>query len=153
VLYQRKRVEKEGKKVLSIKPRWVCKKCGMEDFIPEMGSDPKSQDMRELKKKYWRDIYKKYDDIIEQETDEQANKNHEKYMSGEETTTFCKKCAYRWDIKKMKLCDECKEHYHPFNYKRCVYCNNKACSECGKLVIPKDNDEDICFNCIIELYD
>ena len=43
-------------------------------------------------------------------------------MSGEGTATFCKKCAFLWDVKEMRLCSSCEEHYHHFKYKTCFNC-------------------------------
>ena len=48
--------------------------------------------------------------------------NHERYMSGQDTQTFCRKCAYMWDIHGMKICRECNEKYHPIAYKTCQNC-------------------------------
>jgi ribosomal protein L37AE/L43A len=45
-----------------------------------------------------------------------------KYMSGEETATFCKKCAFLWDMKEMQLCSKCRKQYHPFKFQTCYDC-------------------------------
>lgn len=44
------------------------------------------------------------------------------YMSGEGTATFCKKCAYLWDVQGLKLCGFCRKGYHPFKYNSCFKC-------------------------------
>jgi len=44
------------------------------------------------------------------------------YMSGEGTATFCKKCAFLWDMKEMMLCGNCKTKYHHFRYSTCFDC-------------------------------
>jgi len=45
-----------------------------------------------------------------------------KYMSGEGTATFCKKCAFLWDMREMRLCSKCKTHYHLFRFENCYNC-------------------------------
>jgi hypothetical protein len=45
-----------------------------------------------------------------------------KYLSFEETITACRKCAYKFDIKKMELCPKCKENYKGIQYTTCIQC-------------------------------
>jgi hypothetical protein len=45
-----------------------------------------------------------------------------RYMSGEGTATFCKKCAFLWDMREMMLCGNCKTKYHHFRYSTCFDC-------------------------------
>ncbi|WP_199117804.1 hypothetical protein [Pedobacter sp. ASV28] len=45
-----------------------------------------------------------------------------KYLSFEDTITACKKCAYQFDIKRMELCPECKQHYKGLQYPTCIQC-------------------------------
>jgi ribosomal protein L37AE/L43A len=57
---------------------------------------------------------------------------HKRYISMEDTKTYCKRCAFLWDKKRLKVCDVCKENLidifmhacdkcqkdgHPFFYK------------------------------------
>jgi hypothetical protein len=53
---------------------------------------------------------------------------HDRYVSLVDTTTFCKKCAFMWDINKKKLCSQCKSY------------------------IPTYIDESSCFKCLDEGY-
>lgn len=48
----------------------------------------------------------------------------ERYISCIDTVTFCKKCAFLWDKKGMKLCDHCKIKYHGIGRKCCQECSN-----------------------------
>jgi hypothetical protein len=45
-----------------------------------------------------------------------------KYLSFEETITACKKCASYFDLYKMELCPQCKEHYKGIQYPTCIQC-------------------------------
>lgn len=45
-----------------------------------------------------------------------------RYLSFEDTITACRKCAYKFDIKKMELCPICKENYKGFQYPTCIQC-------------------------------
>lgn len=58
---------------------------------------------------------------------------HLRYATLEDTKTYCKKCAYMWDERGCKLCDVCREGYHPFHMSKCYKCdteNYKLCSQC-----------------------
>jgi len=45
-----------------------------------------------------------------------------KYLSFEDAITACRKCAYNFDIKKMELCPQCKQHYKQLQYPTCIDC-------------------------------
>lgn len=45
-----------------------------------------------------------------------------KYLSFEDTITACRKCAYKFDIKKMELCPKCKVDYKGIQYPTCIQC-------------------------------
>jgi len=64
-------------------------------------------------------------EIIRQETIRQQKLAYENYLKGADTKTFCKKCAYLWDIRGKKLCSKCKEHYYSFEYQTCYECSGK----------------------------
>ncbi|MFH1227002.1 MAG: hypothetical protein V1701_03740 [Planctomycetota bacterium] len=78
---------------------------------------------------------------------EKAQESHKQYMSGQNTATFCKKCAFLWDMKGQKLCPKCKIHYCYIFLPECDICSGKAklCDKCKK------NYHSIryptCFNC------
>jgi hypothetical protein len=58
----------------------------------------------------------------------------EKYMSGEDTATFCKRCAYMWDQKGLCLCPNCSTEYTPIGSRECPRCSAdyKLCERCGE---------------------
>lgn len=45
-----------------------------------------------------------------------------KYLSFENTITACRRCAYKFDIKRMELCPDCKENYKGLQYPTCIQC-------------------------------
>lgn len=45
-----------------------------------------------------------------------------RYLSFEDTITACRKCAYKFDIKKMELCPSCKKYYKGLQYPTCIQC-------------------------------
>ncbi len=45
-----------------------------------------------------------------------------RYLSFEDTITVCRRCAYKFDIKKMELCPVCKEYYKGIQYSTCIQC-------------------------------
>jgi hypothetical protein len=58
-----------------------------------------------------------------------SNKLHERYMSCDDTETWCRKCAYMWDIHHKKLCPKCKLEYCDINYEECYKCHRKKVKE------------------------
>ncbi len=51
------------------------------------------------------------------------------YLSFEDTATFCHSCAYAWDKKGIRLCQTCKEHWHPHYMPECKDCATKKIHE------------------------
>ncbi|MEO6670767.1 MAG: hypothetical protein ABIN36_14900 [Ferruginibacter sp.] len=45
-----------------------------------------------------------------------------KYLSFEDTITACKRCASSYDLYRMELCPQCKEHYKGIQYPTCIQC-------------------------------
>lgn len=48
---------------------------------------------------------------------------HLRYLSLEDTSTFCKRCAFLWDRKSMRLCGDCREGWHALHLSRCRKCS------------------------------
>lgn len=59
-----------------------------------------------------------------------------RYMSGADTATFCKRCAYLWDKKGMRLCQGCRDGWHTLDALQCNACASGThyviCKVCGK---------------------
>lgn len=45
-----------------------------------------------------------------------------KYLSFEDTITACKRCASSYDLHRIELCPQCKEHYKGIKYPTCIQC-------------------------------
>ena len=46
-----------------------------------------------------------------------------RYLSFSDTVTFCKKCAFLWDEKGVRLCVRCGENWHSRLYNECKKCS------------------------------
>jgi len=71
--------------------------------------------------------YQKYHVLMEDSILSEALRigfeEHDRYISCIDTKTFCKKCAFMWDINKKKLCEK-KLHFIPVNSPYgCFTCN------------------------------
>ncbi|OLS29420.1 MAG: hypothetical protein HeimC2_00500 [Candidatus Heimdallarchaeota archaeon LC_2] len=108
--FAKKRGDKKGIK------RHVCRKCGHDNFIFIIILIPYDRDSQKLLTTINNQILDDYQGKILDEANEINQKFNNHYMSGKGATTFCKKCAYLWDIHKKKLCKICKSKYHSFSY-------------------------------------
>jgi len=75
--------------------------------------------------KYWlqRNLAKKKDaESIEKRAFILYLNDSIKYLSFEDTITACGKCASNYDLHKMVLCPNCKEHYKGIQYPTCIQC-------------------------------
>ena len=119
------------------KPKWRCIGCHHE--FDELATVEVEVDSRNGKDEYnqyiqdRRDVYTDFQithaDAVAQrygaalaDYEKERQASYEEYVSGEGTATFCKKCAFLWDIKEMRLCSQCKTDYHPFKYRTCFNC-------------------------------
>ena len=60
--------------------------------------------------------------------------NQARYMSGQDTSTWCSKCAYLKDKFHMVICNRCFKHYHKDHLGMCSHCVRKESdSSCGDL--------------------
>jgi hypothetical protein len=89
--------------------------------------DPiQKKDIQEKKKIFREEKYRafeeKYKDIIGKEAVLESISYHEEYISLKNTSTFCKKCAFLWDIKGVKLCPNCKQRYCAVYMEMCSVC-------------------------------
>ena len=136
-----------GKRSLTARKRtvdWRCIACHLEFDNPVIVDVPvdsktggekyalyrneRQTAFQEFKATHDNEVEKLYqDELAEYELVRQAS--YDKYTSGEGTITFCKKCAYLWDVKGMELCDGCRKHYHLFRYDTCYACLPQARKE------------------------
>lgn len=101
-----------------MKPPWVCNRCREAFDAPKEVMFPDTQERahlyREFKAANW--------DVIQLRARSIREKDHERYMSCEDAATFCRKCAFLWDMKGMSLCPNCEVRYKTFRYDFCFVC-------------------------------
>ena len=60
----------------------------------------------------------------------------ERYLSGEGTGTFCRKCAFMWDQNGLRLCHMCRTEWHKHHEPACIVCVRGVryvmCCACGE---------------------
>lgn len=100
----------------SMQPKWVCIRCNNSFDTPHQKEVVDKEVCRTIGKKYGRSIHALSKEISE--------KYHKLYMSGSGTITMCKKCAFLWDVKNMRLCQVCKKNYHKAQYPCCSECKD-----------------------------
>lgn len=70
-------------------------------------------------------LFEEYGEQIEKEILITTIDEYLRYISLEDTVTFCKKCAFLWDKKHMNLCPICKIKYKMIYHKTCYDCRKK----------------------------
>lgn len=122
-------------------PKYRCNYCkelfevSIKKFLPIFIDDRKeeiSQDMNVVtysalswkiyKEKCKELLFEEYGEQIEKETIVTVIDEYVRYISLEDTITFCKKCAFLWDKKGMNLCPICKSKYKKIYYDKCSDC-------------------------------
>lgn len=106
----------------TIKPVYRCIKCGFLFDEPEKKPNLYIKEIRQIMLNYKKDLSKNYRSEIKKRYEEKRNELYERYMSCDDTVTFCKKCAYLYDVKGLKLCERCKKRYHNKRYEFCFIC-------------------------------
>ena len=121
-----------------LEPKWRCIGCHHEFDEPVTVAIPINNRTEKAAFENWKkkvlfpahdDFLVAHQDLVEQHYrpamdayDKEQKASYHKYISGDGTATFCKKCAFLWDKKEMMLCGKCKKNYHPFKYDRCFNC-------------------------------
>ena len=122
----------------TLKPTWRCIPCHHEFDDPILVEKTVSKTTQPTDYFKWRDeilfpafhrFKEENADLVQQHIDDadaeyeiERKASYEHYISGVGTATFCKKCAFLWDKKEMKLCGQCKTNYHPFHFYKCFSC-------------------------------
>lgn len=95
----------------------VVWRCGNVFETPLMKQEPNPDEKREIasiKQKIQYEAYLKFNKEIKESYGKQvvleSIKETERYLSLRDTVTFCKKCAYLMDVKKLALCPNCKDY-------------------------------------------
>ena len=121
-----------------LKPKWRCIGCHHEfddSIAVEMPINNRTEKgeydkyRQEVLFPAFDDFVDAHQDIVEQrytatlaEYEQERRASYDTYISGEGTATFCRKCAFLWDVEGKRLCSQCNERYHPFKFKTCYDC-------------------------------
>ena len=96
--------------------RNICPTCGSINILARKTLSPK------YRCNHCKELFEEHGDEIEKETLITVIDEYLRYISLEDTVTFCKKCAFLWDKKGMDLCPVCKEKYKSIYNKTCYNC-------------------------------
>ena len=113
---------------------WRClgkkhgKQCGHEFSEPVVAQVPDKKAWWPLKQEAWREFMDWNEDLIGEQTLAISFEQQAEYLSMEHTTTFCKKCAFLWDQKGLRLC-KCGRQYHAFHNPACRQCFEEGRTE------------------------
>jgi hypothetical protein len=144
----------QSRKLLT--PKWICRArgCGHDFDLPRTAIRPRRLQMAELKKARWDSFQDEYAKAYDESNDELGKKAVlaslewcQYYLSGEDTATHCKRCAYMWDKKHCHLCPHCREQWVELWCSRCRSCDPSyvTCSSCGEF--RHHNRWAVCFEC------
>ena len=119
----------------TMKPTFHCDKCHHEFEEPIMvpyhqllGIAPTFNDVKEsMKRKRIQEyIWETYGPIIKKSAILKGIEEHKRYISMEDTITFCKRCAFLWDKKGKKVCEVCKDTLIPVAMHACYKCQSEG---------------------------
>ena len=110
--------------------RWACTRCHADFDAPAVELKKDTSAMRDLKAQRWSKFLASDAASYAEDDEEKALRhaaqyaiaNRLSYLSLRDCATFCKKCAFLWDQKEMKLCRTCKSKFHQLHYDVCFQC-------------------------------
>jgi uncharacterized paraquat-inducible protein A len=93
-------------------------------YHPKLGAAPAFDELKQglTTRKLQDYIWETYGDEIRKGAILKGIQEHKRYMSLENTQTFCKRCTFLWDQKRKKVCDVCKENLIPIVMHACYEC-------------------------------
>ena len=132
-----------------VTPHWKCnyrsgrRWCGHEFDEPVRLMAPAYKANAAQKQAHWTAFYAEYNsqygelaDSFNVQATVEVLELFERYLSGEGTDTFCRKCAFMWDQKGLRLCHVCRTEWHAHHEPACGVCARGVryviCGACGK---------------------
>lgn len=115
----------------TMKPTFHCNRCHHEFEEPIMvpyhsllGVAPHFEQVKaSMRSKRMREhIWETHGPEIKKRAILKGIEEHKRYMSLEDTRTFCKRCAFLWDRKGKKVCEVCKDTLIPLSMHACYKC-------------------------------
>lgn len=117
-------------------PKFKCIKCRHEFDEPlklaysnELGKiKPSFEEVKAslLRKRKEQVTWERYGEDIRKEALYISIEEHQRYISLQDTKTFCKKCTFLWDMKRKKVCEVCKENIIPIPMHACRDCQKEG---------------------------
>jgi hypothetical protein len=134
---------------LRLTPRWKCnsqsrhRTCGHEFDEPNYVQAPARKQNSRAKEHRWKNFEQDWQTLYEQRRDEYGRKaiveallRFERYMTGDDTSTFCRRCAFLWDMQGVRLCRTCLTNWHKLHLRACDAClhgvSYAVCAQCGR---------------------
>ena len=96
-------------------------KCGHEFAEPTVADVPDKGAWWEMKQAAWRAFMDTNADLVGSQALAVSFEQQAEYLSMAHATAFCKKCAFLWDRKGLRLC-ACGRQYHAFHNPGCRMC-------------------------------
>lgn len=115
----------------TMKPTFRCVKCSHEfdepkvvPYHPILGVAPSFKQVKQgmTNNRLQNYIWETFGDEIKKRAILKGIEEHKRYMSLEDTKTFCKRCAFLWDKKRRKVCNICKDTLIPIEMHACYKC-------------------------------
>ena len=119
----------------TMRPTYRCIRCNHEFDEPKMvpfhsklGVAPSFEQVRQsIARRRLQDyIWDTYGNEIKKRAILRGIEDTKRYMSMEDTKTFCKRCAFLWDKKRKKVCDVCKDTLIPIEMHACYSCQKEG---------------------------
>ena len=85
-----------------------------------------AQRHRKSKVERWRAFQERFGPMVGREAVLESIEESRRYLSFADTATFCKKCAFAWDCKGLRLCTMCRSRWHSIIYPCCSTCSATA---------------------------
>lgn len=111
--------------------KWSCYECHTKHDAPVIKPEFSKESLKELSKRRkdqhlqnerWRAFQQQYGNMVGKQAVLEFIDQSRKYLSFENTATFCRKCAFAWDKKGLRLCQKCKKNWHFIYTKQCKEC-------------------------------
>lgn len=137
-------------------PHWKCNSpyCGLIIEEPAQATMPDRKALAPLKLERWMAFRQHYQNSFKQ-TSPEVGRNAVlaaidctlQYLSGADTVTHCRRCAFMWDKKGVKLCPVCHKNWTEIWTSTCYECNPNyiVCSVCGEHRHHKNYSQ--CYKC------
>lgn len=115
--------------------KWSCYKCHTKHNVPIIKPSFTQEGIKKLTKRHhdpvqadnrWRVFQQYYGMVVGKKAVLEFINQSRYYLSFGDTATFCKSCAYSWDVTGIRLCSSCKKNWHPHYMNECKHCAQQS---------------------------